>query len=141
VAVIGIRVLGPLDVTVDGGPADAGGPRQRSVLARLIAGDGRVVPVDRLIEDLYEGEAPCALAAVQSYVSRLRRVLEPGRAARAAASILVTSPPGYAVHLYRDAVDAWQFEEHVRQAAGQDDPAAVHAGLTAALALWRGCAY
>ncbi len=79
---IGIQVLGPLEVTVDGVPVGVGGPRQRCVLARLIAARGRVVSADRLIEDLYAGEAPPkALAAVQSYVSHLRRALEPGRAA------------------------------------------------------------
>jgi DNA-binding SARP family transcriptional activator len=142
VLVIGIQVLGPLDVTVNGGPADAGGPRQRCVLARLIAGGGQVVSVDRLIEDLYAGEGPPrALAAVQSYVCHLRRALEPGRAARAPAQVLVTSPPGYALHLDRDAVDAWRFEDLVHQATGKDDPAAVHAQLAAALALWHGPAF
>ena len=139
---IGVRVLGPLEVAVDGVPADLGGPRQRCVLARLIAGHGRVVSADRLIEDLYADEAPPrALAAVQSYVSHLRRALEPGRAAWAAAGVLVTSPPGYALRLGRDVVDAWSFEEQVHQAAGLDDPAAVHSGLTAALAYWRGAAF
>ena len=139
---IGVRVLGPLEVAVDGVPADLGGPRQRCVLARLIAGHGRVVSADRLIEDLYADEAPPrALAAVQSYVSHLRRALEPGRAAWAAAGVLVTSPPGYALRLGRDVVDAWSFEEQVHQAAGMDDPAAVHSGLTAALAYWRGAAF
>ena len=139
---IGVRVLGPLEVAVDGVPADLGGPRQRCVLARLIAGHGRVVSADRLIEDLYADEAPPrALAAVQSYVSHLRRALEPGRAAWAAAGVLVTSPPGYALRLGRDVVDAWSFEEQVHQAAGMDDPAAVHSGLTAALAHWRGAAF
>ena len=139
---IGVRVLGPLEVAVDGVPADLGGPRQRCVLARLIAGHGRVVSADRLIEDLYADEAPPrALAAVQSYVSHLRRALEPGRAAWAAAGVLVTSPPGYALRLGRDVVDAWSFEEQVHQVAGMDDPAAVHSGLTAALAYWRGAAF
>jgi DNA-binding SARP family transcriptional activator len=66
--VIGVRVLGPLEVAVDGVPADLGGPRQRCVLARLIAEHGRVVSADRLIEDLYADEAPPrALAAVQRW--------------------------------------------------------------------------
>ena len=139
---IGVRVLGPLEVAVDGVPADLGGPRQRCVLARLIAEHSRVVSADRLIEDLYADEAPPrALAAVQSYVSHLRRVLEPGRAAWAPAGVLITSPPGYAVRLGRDVVDAWSFEEQVHQAAGLDDPAAVHSGLSAALAYWRGAAF
>ena len=139
---IGVRVLGPLEVTVDGAPADLGGPRQRCVLARLIAEHGRVVSADRLIEDLYAEEAPPkALAAVQSYVPQLRRALEPGRAARAPAGVLVTSPPGYAVRLGHNVVDAWSFEDEVHQAVGLDDSAAVHARLSAALVSWRGAAF
>ncbi len=137
-----VRVLGPLEVTVQGAPADVGGPRQRCVLARLIAARGEVVSADRLIDDLYPGEAPPkALAGIQSYVSHLRRVLEPGRQARAPAGVLVTSAPGYAIRLDGGAVDAWDFEDEVHQTAGLDDPAVVHARLTAALARWRGAAF
>ena len=78
---------------------------------------------------------------MQSYVSHLRRALEPGRAARAPAGVLVTSPPGYALRLGREAVDAWSFEDEVHRAAGLDDPAAVHSRLSAALASWRGAAF
>ncbi len=135
-------MLGPLDVTVQGTPADVGGPRQRCVLARLIAARGEVVSADRLIDDLYPGEAPPkALAGVQSYVSHLRRALEPGRPARSPAGVLVTSAPGYAIRLDGDAVDAWAFEDEVHHTAGLDDPAAVHARLTAALTYWRGAAF
>jgi DNA-binding SARP family transcriptional activator len=142
VPVIEIRVLGPLEVTVDGATADLGGPRQRSVLARLVAAHGRVVSADRLIEDLYADEAPPrALAAVQSYVSHLRRALEPGRTARTQPSALVTSPPGYALRLDDDAVDAWTFEDEVHRAAGLADAAAVHERLSAALAAWHGPAF
>jgi len=140
--VIAVRVLGPMEVTVDGAAVNLGGPRQRCVLARLIAARGEVVPADRLIEDLYAGEAPTAApAALQSHVSRLRRALEPGRAAWGRNGILVASPPGYAVRLGDGAVDAWSFEEEVSRDAGADDPAAVHARLSAALARWRGGAY
>jgi DNA-binding SARP family transcriptional activator len=142
VPVIAVRVLGPVAVTADGVPVSIGGPRQRCVLARLIAARGQVVSVDRLIEDLYTGSAPPgAHAAVQSYVSRLRRALEPERTAWARAGVLVASPPGYAVRLVDDAVDAWSFENEVRQAADLADPAAVHTRLTAALARWRGAAF
>ena len=142
VRVIGVRVLGPLQVIVDDVPADVGGPRQRCVLARLIAEHGRVVSADRLIQDVYADEAPPqALAAVQSYVSHLRRALEPGRPARAPSGVLVTSPPGYAIQLGQDAVDAWSFEDEIHQAAGLDDPAAMQSRLSSALASWRGTAF
>ena len=139
---IGVRVLGPLQVMVDDVPADVGGPRQRCVLARLVAEHGRVVSADRLIEDLYADDAPPqALAAVQSYVSHLRRALEPGRPARAPSGVLVTSPPGYAIQLGQDAVDAWSFEDEIHRAAGLDDPVAVQDRLSSALASWRGPAF
>jgi DNA-binding SARP family transcriptional activator len=142
VPVIEVSVLGPLEVTVDGAVADVGGPRQRCVLARLVAAQGRLVSADRLIDDLYSDEAPPrALAAVQSYVSHLRRALEPGRQAWGTAGVLVTSPPGYALRLDRAAVDAWGFEDEVHRAVGLDDPVAAHERLSAALASWRGTAF
>jgi DNA-binding SARP family transcriptional activator len=140
--VIGIRVLGPLEADVDGAIADLGGPRQRCVLARLIAEHGRVLSADRLIEDLYaDGVPPKALAAVQTYVSHLRRALEPDRAARAPAGVIVTAAPGYALRLTDEEVDAWSFEQDVHQTAALDDPAAVHVRLSAALGRWRGPAF
>ncbi|NEA29723.1 hypothetical protein G3I70_45560, partial [Actinomadura bangladeshensis] len=44
-----VRVLGSFGAEVAGEPADLGGPRQRSVLARLAAARGRMVPADRLV--------------------------------------------------------------------------------------------
>ena len=139
---IGIRALGPLEVAVDGASVHVGGPRQRCVLARLVAAHGRVVSADRLIEDLYIGEAPPrALAALQSYVSHLRRVLEPGRRAWDRGGVLIASPPGYALRLGPEAVDAWVFEDEVHRTAGLGDAAAVHTSLSAALTAWRGPAF
>ena len=52
--------------------------------------------VDRLIERLWGDEPPAtALGTLQSYVSRLRRGLEPNRKAGAAASVLASEAPGY----------------------------------------------
>ncbi len=142
VPVIRIRVLGPLEVDIDGTRVDLGGPRRRCVLARLIAEHGHVVSADRLVEDLYAAEAPAgALAAVQSYVSHLRRALEPARAARGPSEVLVTAGGGYQVRLPTEAVDAWSFENEVRRATALDDPATVHERLSAALESWRGAPF
>ena len=78
-----VRLLGTLEADVDGRPVDLGGPRQRSVLALLLVARGEVVSVDRLIDDLWNGEPPPrAMGALQAYVSNLRRALEPHRAPR-----------------------------------------------------------
>lgn len=142
---LSLRVLGALDATGDPGGAaalDLGGPRQRSVLALLLVARGQVVSVDRLVEDLWNGEAPPrAIGALQAYVSHLRRALEPDRAPRTPATVLVSEPPGYAIRVPPDAVDAWRFETLVRRAGepGQEPNARVL--LQEALDLWRGPAY
>ncbi|WP_420124702.1 BTAD domain-containing putative transcriptional regulator [Nakamurella sp.] len=141
---LSLRVLGALDATGDPDrPApDLGGPRQRSVLALLLVARGQVVSVDRLVEDLWNGEAPPrAIGALQAYVSHLRRALEPDRAPRTPATILVSEPPGYAIRVPPDAVDAWQFEALIRRAAEPGGEAGARALLQQALDLWRGPAY
>src|SRR5437016_6692920 len=74
------------------------GPRHRAVLARLIVARRRVVPVTRLVEDLWVDPPPGALGAVRTFVAALRRALEPQRPPRTPARLLVTEGPGYALH-------------------------------------------
>ncbi|GAA2360859.1 BTAD domain-containing putative transcriptional regulator [Dactylosporangium salmoneum] len=139
-----IEVLGPLRIEVGGAPADGGGPRQRAVLARLVAAGGHVVPTDRFIDDLWQGEPPPkALAALQVYVSNLRRVLEPGRAPRTPATVVVSAAPGYALRLPDEQVDAWRFEALLRRGSelAEADPRAADESLRAALQCWAGPAY
>ncbi|MFI0482043.1 BTAD domain-containing putative transcriptional regulator [Actinomadura sp. 9N215] len=139
-----VRVLGAFGAEVAGAPADLGGPRQRSVLARLVAARGRMVPADRLVEDLWPGTAPSrAAAGLQSFVSHLRRALEPDRPPRTPARILVTEPPGYALRLPDANVDAWRFDTLIDEAADllDADPAEARRRAERALAEWRGPAY
>ncbi|RZU74490.1 transcriptional regulator [Micromonospora kangleipakensis] len=137
-------VLGPVEAVGDRGRVPLKGARQRAVLARLLVARGRVVPVDRLVGDLWAEPPEGAVAAIRTFVADLRRALEPDRPPRQPARLLVTTPPGYALAAAPDAVDAWRFEAAVGGAgellaAGRPGPAL--AGLDAALALWRGPAY
>ncbi|TDC40116.1 transcriptional regulator [Micromonospora sp. 15K316] len=138
-------MLGPLEVEVGtGGTVDLGGPRQRAVLALLLSARGEVVPVGRMINDLWRGAAPPrAIASLQAYVSNLRRLLEPDRERRMPARVLVTAPPGYALRASADAVDAERFEAMLGQArsVGSSDPGRARLLLSGALDLWRGPAY
>ncbi|WNV86894.1 BTAD domain-containing putative transcriptional regulator [Umezawaea sp. Da 62-37] len=135
-------VLGPLEVTGDHGPVDLKGARHRAVLARLLVAGGRVVPVTRLIDDLWDDAPEGALGAVQTFVGALRKVLEPDRPPRTPSKLLVTVPPGYALHA--GSVDALRFEAAVAEsadllAAGRAEQARVL--LDGVLGLWRGPAY
>ncbi|WKD32154.1 AfsR/SARP family transcriptional regulator [Streptomyces xanthophaeus] len=139
-----IRVLGSFAAERDGEAIPLGGHRQRSVLALLVSARGRVVSVDRMIEELWQGAPPArAVASLQAYVSNLRRLLEPGRAPRTPARLLVSAPPGYALRLPEDAVDAWRFERLLgrARAALPAEPDAAGVLLREALALWQGPAY
>ncbi|TNM59285.1 transcriptional regulator [Streptomyces sp. NP160] len=139
---VDIQVLGSTRAVVAGEAADLGGPRQRAVLARLVVESGRVVSADRLVDDLWDGEPPPkALGALQVHVSHLRRSLEPGRAPREPASVLVSAPPGYALRLPRSSVDAWRFEDLLAGAGELADPRARRARLAQALACWSGPAF
>ncbi|MFW0794964.1 BTAD domain-containing putative transcriptional regulator [Gordonia sp. CPCC 205515] len=132
-----VTMSGTVRVDVDGRAADVKSRRERAVLARLVAADGQVVSTDRLIDDLWNGEPPPkALGGLQVHISNLRRILEPQRAPRTPARIIVSEAPGYALRLPRAAVDLWRFADLVSRADG--DPKVRHEHLDTALALWHG---
>ncbi|WP_067688360.1 BTAD domain-containing putative transcriptional regulator [Nocardia jejuensis] len=148
-AVTRIGVLGPLHISIDGKRVPPGAPMQCAVLGRLVAAGGRVVPTDRLIDDLWHGAPPVkAVAALQVYIHNLRRVFEPERPRRARSRVIVSESHGYALNLEPEHVDAWQFERllhgheaAMRDPAGRPDPLEQCRVLDAALSCWHGAAF
>lgn len=111
------HVLGPLDVRgVAGQPIEVTSAKHRALVSVLLLGAGRVVPVDRIVDQLW-GDAPpaTAVATLQTYVSQLRRLLEPERGRREAASLVVTRSPGYALRVAPADVDAHRLPDLVAQ--------------------------
>jgi DNA-binding SARP family transcriptional activator len=139
------RVLGPLEVEADDGPVVLGGPKERLLLALLLARPNQVVPVEMLVRGLWgEQPPPTAVKTLQSHVKRLRRALEPARARGAAGQVLITRAPGYLLRVAPGALDAARFEELTAKAGrALADGAAGAAGsmLREALGLWRGQAF
>jgi DNA-binding SARP family transcriptional activator len=130
------RILGPLEVHDDSAPVRVPGAKERALLADLLVNAGRVVPADRLVEDLW-GEHPPGNPAntLQGRVSALRRAL-----GSAGSGMVVTRPPGYALNVDPGQVDATRFERLVAEAtatAAGDGPRAARL-LEEALGLWRG---
>jgi DNA-binding SARP family transcriptional activator len=115
------------------------------VLALLVANAGRVVSLAALVEGLWgEHAPPDAARTARTYVSRLRKTLLPAAAGMTVEGLIVTRPPGYALRLDPDAVDAARFERLAaagRQALAAGQPAVAAERLAAALGLWRGDAY
>ena len=128
------RLLGPLEVLVDGRPVELGPPRHRCVLVLLLTQANAVVPAHQIVDELW-GDAPPASAVnlVQGAVSALRKVL--GRDA------IATRGSGYALRVTPDALDLQRFERLAEEGSlalddGHLDDAA--RALGEALALWRG---
>jgi DNA-binding SARP family transcriptional activator/tetratricopeptide (TPR) repeat protein len=116
-----VKLLGPLEVEVDGRRVELRRPKQRALLALLALRAGEVVSTDQLVDGLW-GESPpkAAVGSLQNLVSELRKLLS--------SELLVTRAPGYVLELDRQLVDVHRFEQAVR--SGSD--------LREALALWRG---
>src|SRR3954464_9959105 len=99
-------VLGPVQAWRDGSEVDLGTPLQRSILAMLLLREGRAVTPTEMIDAVWGEDAPPrALGALRTYVSRLRTVLEPGRAARSRPELLTSVGRGYALRLPDDSLD------------------------------------
>jgi DNA-binding SARP family transcriptional activator len=137
------RLLGGLQVLdASGCPVDLRGAQPRALLAALLLAEGRVVSADALVDVLWgESAPPSAIATLHSCVSRLRRVLEPARAAGSSAQVLLSQAPGYRLAVPPDTVDAVRFRalaDTGRQLLQQGDAGGAREHLRAADALWRG---
>ena len=129
------RILGPIEVGLEGGrSAPLPGGRVLSFLALLLLHRGRIVHLDRALDELWEGAGPRnAKNAVQVVASRLRAAVGPG--------VVISEGGGYALRLPPGALDADRFEERLQRgrellAEGKQQEAAET--LRDALALWRG---
>lgn len=133
------KLLGTVEVSVDGVPLPLGGPRQRAVLADLALHVGRAVTTSQLIDDLWGERAPLsATHTIETYVSRIRRILS---AAERGSAVLVTTPNGYMLDLKPEHVDVCRFRDMARRggdALELGDATAAVALVTSALELWRG---
>jgi DNA-binding SARP family transcriptional activator/tetratricopeptide (TPR) repeat protein len=130
-------ILGPLEVRRSGEPLDLGAPKQRALLADLLLHANKVLPVERLIDDLWGEDPPQTAAnALQVYVSHLRKILEPSPS-----GLLITREPGYVAHVSEDQLDRGRFERLVvegREAILADQLELAAELLRDGLDLWRG---
>ena len=137
-----LQVLGPVVASRGGAPAGLGEPRQRAILGLLALNPGLPVHRDALTDAVWP-EAPPHSAAhlVQTYVSRLRRTLDPDRSPRDPRGLLVSSGTSYRLQVTEDQLDLLAFgqlvsDAHTAAAAGQ--PEAACDAFELALGLWCG---
>ncbi|GAA4186053.1 transcriptional regulator AfsR [Streptosporangium oxazolinicum] len=139
---LGIDILGPVTGRRGARRLDLGEPRQQAVLCVLAINAGQVVTKDRLIDGVW-GESPPKTAgqSVYTYVSGLRRALDPGRDPRGPSEVLVSVSGGYSLRLAPERVDALLFERRLDQAGKAHAEKAYETSmrlLDGAAELWRG---
>ncbi|MET7457847.1 BTAD domain-containing putative transcriptional regulator [Streptomyces sp. NPDC005574] len=134
-AVLRFGVLGPVRAWRGGDQLNTGSPQQRALLAALLLREGRTATAAELIDALWgEEPPPQALAALRTYASRLRKVLDPG--------LLVSESGGYALRGLREGaldlavVQELAAEAEKSRAAG--DLCQARDVLGRALGLWDG---
>jgi DNA-binding SARP family transcriptional activator/Tfp pilus assembly protein PilF len=135
-SVVRFRLLGPLRVWDGAVWVPVRAAQQRLVLAILLIEAGRLVSVDRLLEEVWGERPPRAAGSVlRGYVMRLRRLL--GQVG----GPLVTHGGGYELAIDDDDLDSRVFDRLAgagRRALADGDTDKAVATLSDALAMWRG---
>lgn len=130
-----VKVLGPVEVTdAEGRPVAVGSQRRRELLGRLVAANGRAVSLQLLVDDLWADPPAGATGAIRTFVSELRRALEPERSPRTPSQVIETVGTGYALRMPRTHVDVHRFEDVLRERPGEQ-------ALGEALSWWGGEPY
>lgn len=134
---LNFRILGEVEVSSGDRLIPITSARQRIVLACLLMAPNHVVPVERLIESVWEDNPPStARGQIQICVSGLRRLLGDPQ-------VISTTSSGYSINAAPDQLDYIQFDRMLakaRAAEAEGRLAEAIGQLDAALGLWRGSA-
>ncbi|MEW1829959.1 AfsR/SARP family transcriptional regulator [Streptomyces sp. NPDC088196] len=129
-----------MSVTENGDYRTPSAPKHRQMLALFLMSANRVVSMAQFVEELWEySPPPCAVAAVHTYVTQLRRMLKESPTPRATGR-LVTRDQGYLLRVGDDELDLNAYEHRIRVGRAALDAGALDAGarqLRAAHAMWR----
>ncbi|BEL07885.1 hypothetical protein Q0Z83_060760 [Actinoplanes sichuanensis] len=133
------RILGPLEVLRGSERIVLGRRRgERCLLGLLLLDAGEVVPLDRLVDLLWDGDPPVtARGTVMTHIARLRSLLDPHRDGRLGVRIIRVGD-GYLIDVGAATVDVCRFRELYERARNTAGVAEQSALLREALQLWRG---
>jgi DNA-binding SARP family transcriptional activator len=152
------EVLGPLRAWRGNDELDLGAPQQRAVLAALVLASGQQVPLDALVDAVWEKPPRAASSVVRTYVSRLRQCLgggrfgggpvggpgRPGGGPGTGHEVIASAGDGYILRLGAEAVDVDVYARltgearTARSGGGLRGLRAAECLLHEAAALWRG---
>ncbi len=132
------RLLGPVEVAQGDTAITLSRRAQRCLLGLLLLDAGHVVPVNRLLDLLWDDTPPDnARATLHCHVARLRGTLDPDRTGSRGFRLL-RQGDGYLAATDIRAIDLFRFRDLVGQARRSSGPGTRSRLLTDALACWRG---
>ena len=144
---VDVRILGPLEVSVDGASAVPTANKPCKVLAMLALNVGHVVTAPTLIEEIWDQHPPrTCLSTLQTYVLKVRKKFHDAVVATGgdpAADIVLTRRNGYLLDADPEDVDVTQYtrlSKAGRQAANAGDHQGASRLLGSALTRWTGSA-
>ncbi|WP_280273743.1 BTAD domain-containing putative transcriptional regulator [Nocardia wallacei] len=135
-----VRVLGPVQLLVDGVPVPVGGPKPRALLAALTVNRRRAVSSQALADMVWNEQPPDSYqASLQVFVSNIRKALR--NSGVEPATVLRTESSGYRLEVPDNGCDLGRFELARRAGtemadAGNHEAAARR--FATALAEWSG---
>jgi DNA-binding SARP family transcriptional activator/DNA-binding XRE family transcriptional regulator len=137
-----VAALGPLQGWRDGTPLHLGPPARRAVLGLLLMEPGAPLRRDTIIDVLW-GETPprTAVGLVHAHLSRIRRLIEPGKRAAGSGRPLDAVGGAYRLPLSGRELDLLAFREFAGHAAVAQDSGDIAAAAELyghAIGLWRG---
>ncbi|GLX17876.1 MULTISPECIES: AfsR/SARP family transcriptional regulator [Streptomyces] len=136
------RILGPLEMRHGASVYRPRGPKVRKLLALLIVRANETVPVDHLIDELWEGDPPAtAVNTVRTHVYHLRQELGQWLGHEAVQDLLTTEATGYALNAEEHQTDLAVFRRTCargRQELRAGHLEAAYESFGDALGMWRG---
>jgi DNA-binding SARP family transcriptional activator/tetratricopeptide (TPR) repeat protein len=132
---VDVRLLGPLEVAVDGRLVALGGPRQCRLLAVIALNPNTTVPFDRIVDLLWDEPPNSARQQIHNVMSALRRAL------RGTSLEFDTSHAGYRLVIDEQAIDLHRVTGLITRADEAESAGLLTSAaglLEDALKMWRG---
>lgn len=136
---IEFRLLGSVELVVDGKTIDLGPSKQRGIIAAMLAEPERPISTEALVDRVWDDPPDTVRHSVYTYMTRLRRILRTATAYSEETAAIGRTVGGYRLDVDPNRIDLFEFRRLLNRSRAMDANHPDRADLLAsALASWRG---